>query len=78
MANRTITLYYRKIIDATATKPRDKLVFEDSYTEFKMQAQLYNQEKNTVRLPNYYNTPRASKNCPLKAFQLLQPRHSQL
>lgn len=45
MTNRIITLCYRKIIDATATKPWDKLVFEDSYQEFKMQAQLYNQEK---------------------------------
>ena len=45
MPNRTITLCYRKVIDASAAKPWDKLVFEDSYTEFKMQAQLYNQEK---------------------------------
>jgi len=45
MANRIITLCYRKISDATATKPWEKLVFDDSYTEFKMQAQLFNQEK---------------------------------
>ena len=45
MPNRTITLCYRKVIDASAAKPWEKLVFEDSYTEFKMQAQLYNQEK---------------------------------
>jgi len=45
MANRIITLCYRKVIDSTATKPWDKLVFEDSYNEFKMQAQLYNQGK---------------------------------
>jgi hypothetical protein len=45
MATRTITLCYRKIIDVTAAKPWEKLVFDDSYTEFKMQAQLYNQEK---------------------------------
>ena len=45
MVNRTITLCYRKVIDASAAKPWEKLVFEDSYTEFKMQAQLYNQEK---------------------------------
>lgn len=45
MAKRTITLCYRKIIDASSTRPWDKMVFEDSYMEFKMQAQLYNQEK---------------------------------
>ncbi|RZK62124.1 MAG: hypothetical protein EOO59_03370 [Hymenobacter sp.] len=42
--SRRITLAYRKIIDANCTKPWDKLVFEDSYREFKMQAQLYNQQ----------------------------------
>ncbi len=38
---RAITLCYRKIIDANATKLWDKLVFEASYMEFKMQAQNY-------------------------------------
>ncbi len=45
MEKRTITLCYRKIIDINSAKPWDKLVFEDSYKEFKMQAQLFNQEK---------------------------------
>lgn len=45
MANRIITLCYRKVIDSNASRPWDKLVFEDSYLEFKMQAQLYNQDK---------------------------------
>jgi len=45
MEKRTITLCYRKVIDINSTKPWDKLVFEDSYKEFKMQAQLFNQEK---------------------------------
>jgi len=44
MANRIITLCYRKVIDVHSTKPWEKLVFQDSYREFKMQAQLYNQE----------------------------------
>ena len=39
---RLITLAYRKIIDANSAKPWDKLVFADSYREFRMQAQLYN------------------------------------
>lgn len=39
---RLITLAYRKIIDASATRPWDKLVLEDSYRELRMQAQRYN------------------------------------
>ena len=40
-----IRLCYRKVIDINSTKPWDKLVFEDTYKEFLMQSQLYNQEK---------------------------------
>lgn len=39
-----LTLCYRKIIDVTSQKPWDKLVFEDSYREFRMQAAYFNQE----------------------------------
>ncbi|GAB4017649.1 hypothetical protein GCM10028808_49660 [Spirosoma migulaei] len=39
-----IRLSYRKIIDVTSHKPWDKFVFEDTYLEFYMQAQFYNQE----------------------------------
>jgi hypothetical protein len=42
---RLITLCYRKIIDASATRPWDKLVLADSYRELRMQAQYFNQEK---------------------------------
>lgn len=45
MVERTITLCYRKIIDASSSQPWDKLVFEDTYTELRMQAQLYNPER---------------------------------
>ncbi|MBC6608056.1 hypothetical protein H8B13_14610 [Hymenobacter sp. BT188] len=45
MSTRLITLCYRKIIDANASRPWEKMVFEDTYTEFRMQAQLLNQEK---------------------------------
>jgi len=38
---RIITLSYRKIIDISADKQWDKFVFEDSYMEFKMQAQNF-------------------------------------
>lgn len=40
-----IRLLYRKIIDASSSKIWEKLVFDQSYTEFLMQSQLYNQEK---------------------------------
>lgn len=40
-----ITLCYRKIIDASATRPWDKLVLDDSYRELRMQAQYFNQAK---------------------------------
>jgi len=39
MYTRIITLCYRKIIDINVVKPWDKLVFDDSYAEFKIQAQ---------------------------------------
>ena len=45
MQKALIRLCYRKIIDATAVKPWEKFVFDDTYTEFLMQVQLYNQEK---------------------------------
>ncbi|TGE06340.1 hypothetical protein [Hymenobacter fodinae] len=42
MPDRIITLCYRKIIDASSTKPWDQLVFEDTYSEFRLQGQLFN------------------------------------
>jgi len=45
MTERTITLCYRKLIDASATRPWDKLVFAATYREFCLQAQYFNQEK---------------------------------
>lgn len=45
MHDRIVRLCYRKIIDATAQKPWDKLVWEDTYKELLMQAQLYNKDK---------------------------------
>ncbi|AUD05933.1 hypothetical protein [Spirosoma pollinicola] len=37
-----IRLAYYKIIDLSSAKPWDKLVFEETYQEFFMQAQLFN------------------------------------
>ncbi len=45
MQKALIRLCYRKIIDAGSAKPWEKLVFEDTYREFLMQAQFFNQEK---------------------------------
>lgn len=45
MSKRIIRICYRKIIDTSSIKPWDKLVFESSFKEFQVQAQLYNQEK---------------------------------
>jgi hypothetical protein len=45
MTKKIIRLCYRKVIDASSPKKWDKYVFESTYTEFLMQAQLYNQEK---------------------------------
>jgi hypothetical protein len=45
MAKKIIRLCYRKVIDASSLRQWDKYVFESTYTEFLMQAQLYNREK---------------------------------
>lgn len=45
MKKGTICLCYRKIIDQQATGLWEKLVFEDSYQEYRMQVQLYDPEK---------------------------------
>lgn len=39
------TIQYRKIIDSNSAQPWEKLVFDDSYTEYLMQVQFYNAEK---------------------------------
>ncbi|MDB5146009.1 MAG: hypothetical protein JWQ57_29 [Mucilaginibacter sp.] len=41
MQKRVIILCYRKIIDVKSVKQWDKLVFESTYLEFKMQAQNF-------------------------------------
>jgi hypothetical protein len=45
MSERIIRFCYRKIIDASSQKAWDKYVFDNSYTEFRMQSQFYNKEK---------------------------------
>jgi len=43
MSKGLIRLCYRKIIDASSQKAWDRFVFDDTYMEFFMQAQFYNQ-----------------------------------
>ncbi|MFT3947669.1 MAG: hypothetical protein QM763_11930 [Agriterribacter sp.] len=62
MEKRIITLCYRKIIDARSQKEWEKLVFEDTWREFKMQAQLFNQEKKYSTFAQLsLNVPAAEK-----------------
>ena len=62
MTKRIIQLCYRKIIDSNAQKACDKYVFEDTFTEFLMQSQLYNQEKKYSSFSELINhVPAAEK-----------------
>lgn len=62
MEKRTIRLCYRKIIDNSSTHAWDKLVFEDTYNEFRMQAQFYNPEKKwTLFSELLYAVPASEK-----------------
>lgn len=45
MAKGQITFCYRKIVDTHSTSLWDRLVFNDTYAEFLMQAQYFNKEK---------------------------------
>ena len=62
MQKRIITLCYRKIIRDGATLSWDKMVHEDSYMEFKMQAQNFSAGTNyTTYAELIYNFPSAQK-----------------
>ncbi|MVM33657.1 hypothetical protein GO755_26700 [Spirosoma sp. HMF4905] len=62
MTKGIIRLSYRKIIDATSQKPWDKFVFEDTYMEFYMQAQYYNQANKYSTFQELLdNVPNADK-----------------
>jgi hypothetical protein len=45
MAKGLVTLCYQKLIDASSTGNWDRLVFEDTYKEYFMQAQQFDQQK---------------------------------
>lgn len=62
MERTIIKLCYRKIIDSTAQKPWDKFVLADSYTEFLLQSQMYNEEKKYSTFSDMVNNvPNADK-----------------
>lgn len=57
-----ITLCYRKVIDAGSDRPWEKMVFLDSYTEFKMQAQYFDQDNRYKTFAELmHNVPAADK-----------------
>ncbi len=45
MPDRRITLCYRKLMAAGATRPWDKLVLDESYRELRLQAQYFDQQQ---------------------------------
>ncbi|WP_231426711.1 MULTISPECIES: hypothetical protein [Pedobacter] len=62
MPKKVITICYRKIIDDSNLNYWDKFVHEDSFLEFKMQSQFYNQEeKYTTFAEIMLNVPDADK-----------------
>ena len=62
MTKGIIRLSYRKIIDANSPKLWDKYVFEDTYMEFYMQAQLYNPENKYATFQELLdNVPNADR-----------------
>jgi len=62
MPKGTIILCYRKVIDANSIKAWEKMVLEDTFLEFKMQAQFYNQEKKYNTFSEILrNDPKAEK-----------------
>jgi hypothetical protein len=57
-----IRICYRKLIDANAVTAWDKLVFDDSYADFLMQAQYFNREKKYTSFGGLVNNvPGAEK-----------------
>ncbi|TCD19857.1 hypothetical protein EZ456_20330 [Pedobacter psychrodurus] len=62
MSRKVITLCYRKVIDTTNANAWDKFVHEDSFAEFKMQAQFYNEEQRfTTFAEMLLHVPEAEK-----------------
>lgn len=59
---RKIRFRYRKVIDVHAKDTWSRMVWEDSYAEFKMQFQLYNQDGNYFSFGHLLaNNPKAEQ-----------------
>jgi len=62
MAKGIIRLLYKKVIDVNSSKAWEKCAFNDSYSEFLMQSQLYNREKKYTSFSELQaNVPNADK-----------------
>ncbi len=62
MAKGVIQICYRKIIDATSASIWDKYVFEDTYKEFLMQVQQFDQQQKYATFQEILkNTPKADQ-----------------
>ena len=62
MPQKVITIGYRKIIDDSSLNHWDKFIHEDSFLEFQMQSQLFNQEeKYNTFAELILNVPEADK-----------------
>ena len=62
MDTKKITFSYRKVIDKSSTHAFDRLIFEDSYKEFKLQAQNFNKEKECNTFDELIRYVPAAKN----------------
>ncbi len=59
---RKITLCYRKVINVNSISTWERLVFTDSFTEFKMQSQYFDQESKYYTFAELlHNVPTAEK-----------------
>lgn len=62
MAKGIIRLLYKKVIDANSSRPWEKCAFNDSYSEFLLQAQLYKRDKKYTSFTDLQaNVPNAEK-----------------
>jgi len=63
-----IKLAFRIVIDQNSTMPWDKFVFEDTYFEYKIQHQVFNDKENPVK--NYWELSAKNPNAEKIPFLL--------
>lgn len=61
---------YRKIVVSNSLQARERLVFEDSYTEFLMHAQFLGRKRNTelAKEKSFFTTISRSHSCIFDPF----------